>query len=668
MALVYGVLDTESGKLFIQSATGVTEVGTVDDLEERLATTQQNAEDADEARDGAEAAESAAEGHAAAAQALNRYYSTKAAGAAALATGQMFTSDEDGALAIYKRTGSAPNYELVDLIATLGNVRREQGASGIHPHPREGTLCLIGDSNTVKGSYFGGAETVLWGAGGYYENWLVYNSASNGSYARDWKNSIAAGSQVAAPLDGDDATRNLWRLVNSKPRHVAVCLGTNDARQLGGGYLYADVAALRVGLEADLKAIAEFLLRYTNAELLEFQMPIPLTYIAGSVSGFCNFVDANDAFARNQAVRDCYLALEGHSSRISVMDTHRIFFPAGTAPTALRWDSLAASTDPETGTVIKVDELHYTPFGETRRAHAMARRRVPSKRHNPKVQVPPVALFQGGAHLAARGYIKGVGAGYIDIYSNLMYWLFGAMGSSGTGTTHDLANVPRAEDFWLQGGSALLWNVLQATTLSFVDRLGTAASYTPTSVTHTVVDSINDYYRVSFSGGAVPGLVVGLADVYVTTKDRLPRMPALTQALTLNLRGADSTPSARVVVPITNQDGLQWNGLPDLSANTVQATRQAGTDIATFDLYMSNVWNGSMDATNATYDAAAPGLKMGTVDLPANYLMQSGWTPTALGTALSGRVPAHGYPNVSIYAVKTAGTIGDWATISIKAR
>lgn len=83
-----------------------------------------NGPDNADARRSAEAAETArrdAEDFAASAQTSARYYSTRAAGAAATATDQLFVSDELGRLSIFKRIGAAPNYEyLTDVPSSLG--------------------------------------------------------------------------------------------------------------------------------------------------------------------------------------------------------------------------------------------------------------------------------------------------------------------------------------------------------------------------------------------------------------------------------------------------------------------------------------------------------------------------------------------------------------------
>lgn len=47
---------------------------------------------------------------------LDRFYATRAAGAAALATGEWFTSAEEGFLAWYERIAGSPNYEFRDLV------------------------------------------------------------------------------------------------------------------------------------------------------------------------------------------------------------------------------------------------------------------------------------------------------------------------------------------------------------------------------------------------------------------------------------------------------------------------------------------------------------------------------------------------------------------------
>lgn len=60
-----------------------------------------------------ERAELAAE----AAQVLSNYYTTRAAGAAATPTDELFTSDEEGQMAVYRRTADSPNYEWLYWVA-----------------------------------------------------------------------------------------------------------------------------------------------------------------------------------------------------------------------------------------------------------------------------------------------------------------------------------------------------------------------------------------------------------------------------------------------------------------------------------------------------------------------------------------------------------------------
>lgn len=585
---------------------------------------------------------------------------------ASLATVTTGLSTTNASLATVTTGLSTANTSITANTTSIATLRAHQGGSWLTPYPRGSVLCIIGDSISVKGSYIDGAANTMYGAEGLYNGWTVYNSASNGSFLHDWYLSIAGGTQGASPLDGDDATRNLWRLVNAKPKEIVIMLGTNDARMLGGANLYADSTALQAGLTTELKAVVDFLLINCPAARIELQIPPVFTYISGSVTGFANFADATDAYTRSKAVRDAYYTLVNYSPRVTLLDTHRAMFPAGTAETALRWDSLAASTDPDTNAVIKVDELHLTPYGEVMRWRIAAKRRLPTTARSPIYNKPSVVTFQGSAQDSIRAYIKGVGAGYIDIYSNTVERNYGALGQQ---VDEGLFFKKRAEDLWLAGFNSRLYRILQASTLNFIDSVGTAVSYSVSGVTHTQIDTYTDYFRVTLVGSPTPTLVAGLADIYVTLKDRLPPVPALTQGVELYMDGAKTTPSARVVLPISGRDGSQFNGLPDLSINTVQAVRHTATGTATIDLYISNVWNGSFDATDPSYDAAsAPGLKMGTIDFPNNYLMQTGWTPTAAGTALSGRVPAHGYSNVSVYAVLTAGALGDWGVVTIKAR
>lgn len=534
----------------------------------------------------------------------------------------------------------------------------QRGAWNAPNFPRNAVLCLIGDSITVKGSYFTGAEPVLFGAGGPFEGWTVYNSASNGSYLNDWYNSIAGGATGAAPLNSDDSTRNLWRLVNADPDEIIIMLGTNDARKrLANGGLYANDAALQAGLTSQMKAVLDFLLTKTSARI-DLQIPVPLTYISGSVSGFCDFADANDAYNRNVAIRTAYRSFRNYSPRVMVTDMHKAMFPAGTADSALRWDSLATSVDPEgTGTVIKVDELHWIGAGETRRAQVMAKRRNPSlPKDTSFFKKPSVTFQQASIYDLVRAVVKGVGAGYVDIYANTIEMVFGQL-SKLNSTGPGLDRMQRASDLYLSGYQNQLRRMLRAKSFTIFDGT-TAFATTPTTIAYNAVDTILDYWRVSFSGGATPGLTPGaIVDIYVTNINNLAPQPALYDGVQLYLAGAAN--QARRTIPA-------MNGMLPFNVNNIQACRQAGTDIATFGVYISNVWNGSFDATDPTYDASAPGLKMGVIDLPANYLMQSGWTPTTLGTALGGAIPAHGYPNVSIYVVKESGTIGDWATITMK--
>ena len=59
------------------------------------------------------------------------YFATRAAGAAATPTGQIFTSDEEGSLAWYVRTATGPNYQLIDYPATRDFFAADEGASRV---------------------------------------------------------------------------------------------------------------------------------------------------------------------------------------------------------------------------------------------------------------------------------------------------------------------------------------------------------------------------------------------------------------------------------------------------------------------------------------------------------------------------------------------------------
>ena len=79
-------------------------------------------------------------------------------------------------------------------------------AGVLTPYPNNQVLCMIGDSNTVYGSWATAMSSILFDEGGVFENWTVYNSASNGARLRDWAASVASGSQV--PSEGCDRARS----------------------------------------------------------------------------------------------------------------------------------------------------------------------------------------------------------------------------------------------------------------------------------------------------------------------------------------------------------------------------------------------------------------------------------------------------------------------------
>lgn len=59
------------------------------------------------------------------------YFATRAAGAAATPTGQIFTSDEEGSLAWYVRTATGPNYALIDYPATRDFFAADLGSTRV---------------------------------------------------------------------------------------------------------------------------------------------------------------------------------------------------------------------------------------------------------------------------------------------------------------------------------------------------------------------------------------------------------------------------------------------------------------------------------------------------------------------------------------------------------
>lgn len=506
----------------------------------------------------------------------------------------------------------------------------------------------------------------MYGPGGVYENWKVWNSASNGSLLRDWTANIVTGIQGAAPIDGEDATRNPWRVVNANPDEIVIMLGTNDARLIGGGYTYASVAALLAGMTADLKTLCDFFLDRCKKARIELQIPPLLTYISSGMTAFTNYTNSTDAYDRNKAIRDAYYTMANYSSRITVSDTHRAFFGIGVPEASLRWDSLAASVDPRANigtTIIKVDELHLTPFGQVRRWQIAQNRRVPGLADNTKYNIPSV-VTNYTALLDTRAYIKGVGAGYIDFYSNT---IMRAYGTRSAFADTSMLYRETAESLWLSGFQAKLYQILQSQIINVIDSVGTVYQLTPTSMTHTVVDTYSDYFRVSFAGGATPSLLAGPADLYVNSPDRLARTMQRTVGMVLHLDGKDATPAGRAVIPLT-PTGLANQGLPALSASTIQVNRDLAPDAATFDVYFENVWDGSFDSTNATYDKVTPGIKMGTINIASGWKTNSTWTASADGTALAGLCPPHGYPAVSLYVVKMTGSIGAWANVTLLCR
>jgi lysophospholipase L1-like esterase len=545
-------------------------------------------------------------------------------------------------------------------IADLGNLnlpstRKSSGHSNGPGFPRNSVLCIIGDSITLKDGYFTGAQSLLFGEGGPFEGWTVYNSAANGKRLRDYFTSIASGDQNAVPLNAEDTTTNLWRLVNADPAKIIIMLGTNDMRLLGGANIYATLAAAQTGMASDLTAVVEFLLERTSAKI-ELQTPPPFTFVAGSVSGFANFADANDAAARGLALRSLYRSFRNFSSRVSVLDLHSALYPAGTAVASMRWDSLAASVDPDTGLTIKLDELHLTPFGENIRARIMHRAYNSEVPASAAIKTVPNTIHQGGAVRATQAYIKAVGLNFIDFYSNTLFRSFGSILVQDQ-DRKSLSNIPRYKDVSLSGVNGDLFDFLRCTQFVAVDSLGAAATFSSFSVAHVTVDGINDYYRLTVTG--TPTLATGLADLYIASVSQMPPVPPTFVGMKLFITGAAA--QARDNIPIT---GINF----PINNSTVQATRQSAPDAAVFGLYVSNVFNGSYDSANNTYDAGVPGLKLATVSLASGFLQSSSFTATSALTALGGVLPDLANFQSTLYAVKESGTMGDWATISIKVR
>ena len=108
------------------------------------------------------------------------YFTTRAAGAAATATDALFSSDEEGAMAVYRRTGVVPNYTKLYEVATkaqvdakaatatlsassgsagIGSVRSEAGATAMTMEARvRQQFALVGDFGIVGTEVGGGAQ------------------------------------------------------------------------------------------------------------------------------------------------------------------------------------------------------------------------------------------------------------------------------------------------------------------------------------------------------------------------------------------------------------------------------------------------------------------------------------------------------------------------------
>lgn len=83
---------------------------------------------------------------------VSNYFTTRAAGAAATATGEIFSSDEEGQMAVYERTATAPNYAKLYDVATQANIDeltdQFEGSSGSASvgHQQAGTSPAISNA------------------------------------------------------------------------------------------------------------------------------------------------------------------------------------------------------------------------------------------------------------------------------------------------------------------------------------------------------------------------------------------------------------------------------------------------------------------------------------------------------------------------------------------
>lgn len=510
-------------------------------------------------------------------------------------------------------------------------------------YPTGSIVCLCGDSITDPSLQFTNAMPGLVNSGGIWEGRTLFNMAANGKLAQDWANSIASGNQSATPINSADTTTNLWRFVNAKPTEIFVQLGTNDRRTN---------LRTELQLETDLIKIAKFLLEKTTA-FITFQCPPPFVYIAGSVSGFANFANADDAATRSAGIRAMYLRLRSLSSRIQVIDTHRHLFPNGTAETAYRWDSLAAAVHPQTGAVLMLDELHYSQIGQTLRAQIITRYQDPSAPYLVQAKVAPQTAYQTAA-LSAMCFVKAVGVGYVDIYADSIRNLLGSLTSGYP--RGPLKNIPRNENALLAGAASLLRNLLRAKRFRLWDFTSTELVVTPTAVTYNQVDGgIQDYWRVSVSG--TPAFPLGAALAYVVDLDRLPNAPPDNLPISIYVGGASG--QGATVLPMIDVK-------PIFFSSGVQGRRQNASGGAVIGLYASNTATGTY---SGTVSAAYPGLKLGTLTFAnTGYLAPSFVAdPTNFpgGTASLPDLPNY---QSAIYAVLESGSLGEWGNVVIRPR
>lgn len=513
-------------------------------------------------------------------------------------------------------------------------------------------LCWIGDSISEGDGYLSGANNILYGPGGLYEGWTVFNSSMNGSYLRDWVLSIASGDPDAEPLDEADYDKNVWRVRNADPDRVNLMLGTNDVRKWNDGTPgYTDIAAAEAGMMTDMTTLVGWLLANTMA-LISLQVPPTLTFIAGSTTDFCDFVDADDAADRSAMIRRVYRSFRGHSPRVTVLDLPRAMFPARTPDAALRWDSLAASVDPDrAGEIIKVDELHLTGWGECLRAYAICREADPSLPASTEFQRPWVALHQGLALMSTRAVIKGVGSDYIDIYSDSGQHIFGDTepASTNRGPLSNLAIISQLSAAGLQ--SALNY-ILRSRRFRIFDSAGCNTLVEPLSIEHNLNGGgVGDYFRITVDGS--PTTAPGLADIYIDDEAGLPPTPTPYEAVTVNIfgdagQGCASFSTSGRKIPI--------------SMTTIQAVRQAAPDECQIDVYVRDTWNGAHSA-----GGTSKGYRLGKITLPENHLLASAWTPdpTNFPTG-NAELPENPDYKTALYCEVVSGSKGDWATVTLK--